>query len=278
MRNPGMPKGVTIAEMLIGLVIVGVIGMGVTRLVLAQTRFFEHQTAARNARNVSRSGLNQIVSDLRMLESSGGVVAASSNSITVRVPYALGVSCTQSTISVMPSDSATYAKGISGYAWRAANGTMTYQETGVSAPAIADASICTNAGITVLTSAGGKAVSIVPALPAAATLGTPLFLFRQIRYAFKNSLVVPGKIGLFRADLSLGGTEEEISAPFDASAKFRFYVNFTAAAQDSPPASLASLRGFELNLSGNSERAALGTGAVRKEPNVTGVFFKNRLN
>lgn len=266
------------AEMLVGLVVVGVIGMGVARLVVAQTRFFEHQSAARSARNVSRSGLNQIVSDLRMLESSGGVVTAASNSITVRVPYSLGVSCSQTAISLMPADSVSYIKGISGYAWRSTGGTMTYQETGVSAPTAMDASVCTNAGITVLTSAGGKAVSILPALPAPATVGTPLFLFRQIRYQFKSSLAVPGKIGLFRADLSLGGTEEEIAAPFDVSAKFRFYSSYTAPAQDAPPASLSSLRGFELNLSGNSERVAIGASAVRNEPNVTAVFFKNRLN
>jgi hypothetical protein len=256
-------------------VVVAIVGLGITKLITSQARFFATQAASRDARNVSRSSLNRIISDLRMVEASGGVVSASATAITVRVPYAIAVSCSQSVLSLLPADSAQYASGISGYAWRSTDGTMNYVESSVSVTN-SSATDCTTAGVTVLTSDGGKVISISPSLPMLATAGTPVLLYRRVRYEFKSSVAIPSATGLFRQAISPDSTEQEISSPFDSNARFRFFVGNSAVAQDSPPSDLSTIRGIELNLTGKSERAVAGDVASKKEAVVTAIFFKNR--
>lgn len=267
-------RGVTIPEVLIGLVVVAIIGLGITKLITSQARFFATQAAARDARSVARSSMNRIISDLRMVEANGGVVAASATSLTVRVPFAIAVSCDQSVLSLLPADSAQYAAGISGYAWRSELGVMTYQEASVTI-ANSASTACTDAGISVLTSDGGKVVSLSPALPVGATPGTPVLLYRRVSYEFKTSAAIPTANGLFRRPLLPDGTEEELSAPFEATAKFRYFVGNSSVAQDAP-SDLSSIRGVELQLTGVSERAVAGDVASKKEAVVTAIFFKNR--
>jgi hypothetical protein len=71
---------------------------------------------------------------------------------------------------------------------------------------------------------------------------------------------------------------EELSAPYDGSAKFRFFVGSSLVAQDAAPADLSTIRGIELNMTGMSERAPRGGVAKQKAPFITAVFFKNRLD
>lgn len=267
--------GVSIPEMLVGLVVVAIVGLGITKLITSQARFFATQAAARDARNVSRSTMNRIISDLRMVEASGGVVSASATAVTVRVPFAIGVSCDQTVLSVLPADSAQYAAGISGYAWRSDAGVMTYVDAGVTV-ATSTSTACTTAGVGVLTGDGGKLVAISPALPGGATPGTAVLLYRRVKYEFKTSTVVPTATGLYRQALSPDSAEQEISAPFQSSAKFRFFVGNSSVAQDNAPADLTTIRGLELNLTGVSERAVAGDVASKKEAVVTAIFFKNR--
>ncbi len=268
-------RGVSIPEMLVGLIVVAIVGLGITKLITSQARFFATQAAARDARNVSRSTMNRIISDLRMVEASGGVVSVSATAITVRVPFAMGVSCDQTVLSLLPADSAQYAAGISGYAWRNSAGVMTYVDAGVTVASSASAA-CTNAGISVLNGDGGKLVAVSPPLVAGATPGTPVLLYRRVRYQFKTSTAVPSAYGLFRQALSPDSAEQEIAAPFESGAKFRFFVGNSATAQDAAPNDLTTIRGFELNLTGISERAVAGDAASKKEAVVTAIFFKNR--
>lgn len=273
---PTHRRGVSIPEVLVGLVVVAIVGLGITKMITSQARFFATQSASRDARNVSRSTMNRIISDLRMVEATGGVVSASATAVTVRVPYALGISCDQSVLSLLPSDSAQYSSGVSGYAWRdATTGVMSYVESGVSATT-STSNACTVAGIGVLTSDGGALVAISPALPVAAAPGTPVLLFRRVRYEFKTSSAIPTATGLFRQALSPDSAQQEIATPFESGAKFRFFVGNSATAQDNPPNDLSTIRGFELNLTGVSERAVAGDVASKKEAVVTAIFFKNR--
>src|SRR5262249_14707283 len=119
-------QGFTLAEVIVAMVILAIIGTSLVRLLMSQSRFFEKQNASREARVVSRAALNLLLSELRMVETTAGVVAASSTSLTLRVPYAFGIVCGTSgavtTISMLPVDSVMNAEpGFSGYAWR--NGT-----------------------------------------------------------------------------------------------------------------------------------------------------------
>ena len=112
-------------------------------------------------------------------------------------------------------------------------------------------------------------------------LGTPVFLYRRIRYEFKASTSVPGKLGLYRTVIFPNGSEstEELVAPFAATARYRFFVvGSNDVAQDAPPAPLSDLRGIELHLDGMSETIIPGAQSAESAPFTTAVFFKNRIN
>jgi len=269
-------KGLTIAELIVGMVIFGIIGLALTRVMVTQARYFDHQKQGNLARNVSRGPLNRLVSDIRMVEAEGGVSSATGTAIVARVPYALGVVCssdaTGTTISLLPVDSAMYAEpGYSGYAWR--NGMAKYRYNMSGAISAGTLATCTAAGITTLSSQLAKVIRISPKLNDSATVGTPVFLLRNIKYEFKASTLVPGGIGLYRTVVS-----EELSAPFASDAAFKFFVGSALTAQSSPPANLSTLRGIELNMTGLSEKKPRQAIAQAPAPFVTAVFFKNRLN
>ena len=276
-------RGVSLAELLIGMVILAIVGMGLTKVMASQARYFDHQKTSNLARAVSRGPLNRVVSDLRMVEAAGGVISASATSIEMRVPYAMGVVCgpgptnTYTHISLLPVDSAMYsAPGYSGYAWRGGNGVYHYVNDNTTKE-VGTLSVCNNFGIKTLTSEGARIIRIMPKLDSAATYGTPVFLFRKIRYSFGPSTSVPGTTALFRTRMD-DNYVEELSAPYDGSAKFRFFVGSSLTAQNSPPSDLSTIRGIELNMTGLSERTPTGATQKKKAPFVTAVFFKNRLN
>jgi prepilin-type N-terminal cleavage/methylation domain-containing protein len=273
-------KGMSMSELLIGMVILAIVGMGLTQTLRSQARYFDHQKTGSLARAVSRGPINRVVSDLRMVESKGGMISATSSQIEVRVPYAMGVVCGTSNnsthVSLLPVDSAMYAApGYSGYAWRGGDGTYRYKEDNQTKD-IGTLTVCNDAQIGTLTASGAKVIRITPTLPDTASYGTPVFLYRKIRYSFAASGLVPGAIGLWRTRMETGQSEE-LSAPYDG-AKFRFFVGSSQNAQNDPPADISTIRGIELNMTGTSERAPSGGVAKQKAPFITAVFFKNRLD
>ena len=277
----GSRKGLSLTELIIGLVILAIIGLALTKTLQSQARYFDHQKTSNLARAVARGPINRVVSDLRMVEARGGMISASSTQIEVRVPYAMGVVCGPSGnsthISLLPVDSAMFfAPGYSGYAWRGGDGVYRYKEDNQTKD-VGTESVCIDAQILSLTASGGKIIRINPVLPDTASYGTPVFLYRKIRYSFAPSTMVPGTTGLYRTRME-NGQSEELSAPYDASAKFRFFVGANTTAQDAAPADLSKIRGIELNMTALSERAPSGDVAKQKAPFITAVFFKNRLD
>jgi hypothetical protein len=269
-------------ELIVGMVILAIVGMALSRILVSQARYFSHQKSANLARNVSRGPLNRVVSDLRMVEALGGVISASDTALLVRVPYAIGVVCatvsSYTHISLLPVDSAMYAgEGFSGYAWRGGDGVYHYMESGSPTVATGNPTICDDMLIGTLTADNAKIVKITPQLSDTASFGTPVFLFRRIKYEFKPSVAVPGMRGLFRTIMATG-TSEELAAPFDNASRFRFFVLSSTTAQDTPPGDLSTLRGVELLMNGMSEQIPSGSLAKTSAPFTTAVFFKNRLD
>ena len=273
-------RGMSLVELLVGMLMLAIIGMSMTKIMLSQARYYSHQKVSNAARNVSRGPLNRVVSDLRMVEARGGVVFASDTAIEMRVPYSMGIVCGTSGgthISMLPADSAMVAApGYTGYAWRGGNGVYRYKESS-HVKDVGTLSVCNANSVLTLTTQGAKVVRISPALPDTASVGTPVFLYRKIRYAFRNSAALPGTKGLFRTVVS-AGTTEELSAPYDATAKFRFFVASSTTAQAAAPSNLATLRGIEMQMPGMSEKIAKGSTGRYKSPFNTAIFFKNRLD
>lgn len=277
-------RGFTLIELMVGIVIFAIIGALFTKLLTVQGKFFDRQGMGNAARNVSRASLNRVVSDFRMIEATGGVIAASPTSLTLRIPFAIGVVCKAANggtaLSLLPVDSTTYANAsYYGYAWRNfQTGVYGYVESG-STRETGDPANC--ASVLITTVSGGKNVLVKPPVPAAAGLGTPVFLYSRIRYEFKASTAVPGKLGLWRTSITPNGNEstEELVAPFDNTARWAFFtINGGNVAQANPPAALSDIRGLELHLDGMSETVAPGQTTSEKAPFTTAVYFKNRIN
>jgi prepilin-type N-terminal cleavage/methylation domain-containing protein len=285
-------RGFTLIELLVGVVLFAIIGTLCTKLITTQGQFFDRQGMGNAARNVSRASLNRVVSDFRMVEATGGVVAATSTSLTVRIPFAIGVMCgtaagaTVTQLTLLPVDSTTYANatdpakgGVYGYAWRNfQTGAYSYVENPAT-EAPGDPAVCVAKNVTTVTN--GKVVQVSPVLPAGGGLGTPVFLYQRIRYEFKASTAIPGKLGLYRTVVAPGGGEssEELVAPFANTASWKFFtLTGGTVAQTAPPASLADIRGLELHLDGTSENIAATKSAPENATFTTAVFFKNRVN
>jgi prepilin-type N-terminal cleavage/methylation domain-containing protein len=275
-------RGFTLPELLVSMVILGIIGGALTKLFVSQSRFHDEQTQLRRARFVSRAAVNAAVSDLRMVEPTGGVVSAASRAITVRVPYALGIVCantaTQTTLALLPVDSSVYATaGFSGYAWRDTLGIYNYVEIGATVGPDNPAA-CVAANFTVLPKGGVVAVRppLPVTLPPRAAVGTTLLLFQRIAYEFKGSVALPGRLALWRTSVATGQADELV-APFDSSARFRFYVAGGDTAQTAVPTLLSAVRGLELDLSAQSERAPEGAARPKAARISTAVFFNNQL-
>jgi prepilin-type N-terminal cleavage/methylation domain-containing protein len=277
-------RGFTIIELLVGMVIFAIVGALFTQLLTVQGRFYDKQGMGNAARNVSRASLNRIVSDFRMIEASGGVIAATSTSLTVRLPYAIGMECADNGgfthLTLLPVDSTTYAlasPSFYGYAWRSSiTGAYTYVDgatlgTGVLAQ-------CTGQQVTPVPN--GRTVSVSPVAPIAAGLGTIIFLYERVRYEFKASTAVPGALGLYRTVLPQNGagTSEELVAPFANTAGWKFFVLNVAGAQTNPPALLTNIYGLELHLDGISETHVAAKATAETAPFTTAVYFKNRVN
>ncbi len=290
-------KGFTLVELLLSLIVTAIVGAALIRMVLSQAQFMDQQEAWRAARSVSRSGINRLLSDLRAVEATQGLEAAAAGGedITVRVPYAFGVICRTTanltTVSLLPVDATMFAApGYSGFAWRNAAGVYTYVP-GTALPVIpgtttdCDGALPAPFGITTLGSINGSpagqvanlahAAALPTAPPNGALVGSIVFMYRRVRYEFKNSAILPGRIGLWRTLVSTGGTEELV-APFANTARFNFYRLNNTVSEMAVPAQLGEVRGLELVLDGMSERAPSGTAAPKTTNVRTSVFFENR--
>jgi len=282
-------RGFTLAELLVSMLIVAIIGAAFTRLVIAQSRFFTREYGARNARAVARESMNLLLTDLRMVQDSGGVDSVSADGRTVRVivPYAFGLACgntaSATIVSLLPSDTSVMAIAkYAGYAWRNSAGRYTIVTppspqganniTVYGTPALCTGTGSGQAGISTLT-INGRSGQVLQLTPAAVGIAvrTPVFLWQEITYSFDSSAAFPGLYGLYRTPT--GGSRQELLAPFDSTARFKFYVPNQDTSQTTVPA-LSNIRGLDILLYGVSPK--LQSNGLRSMTKMTtAVFFKN---
>ncbi|MDE3151883.1 MAG: prepilin-type N-terminal cleavage/methylation domain-containing protein [Gemmatimonadota bacterium] len=280
--------GFTLAEILIAVVIIAIIGAAFTRLIIAQSRFFAREYGARTARAVARSSMNLMLTDLRMVQDSGGVDSVSSDGRAIRVivPYAFGMACGNSSsatvVSLLPTDTSALRLAVyGGWAWRSASTgrytivTPSAPLTGDAVAASSDPDKCTEssqANIQTLT-INGRSGQIVDLKPSATGIAAydPVFLWQKVTYAFDTSASFPGLYGLYRT--VSGGSTEEIMAPFASTARFQFYVPGVDTSEATVPA-LSSIRGVDILLNSLSPKPSNDGVRVEKDI-VTAVFFKN---
>jgi prepilin-type N-terminal cleavage/methylation domain-containing protein len=272
--------GFTLAEVMIALVLTGIIGAAVTSVFITQAQFYDRQEKIGSARGVSRGAMNVMLSEMRMLERVQGVDTASSTHLVLRVPYLMGITCGLSgglVIRHIPTDTTIMNANVySGYAWRDEDGVYQYRDVSNQAPTKdAGTATCTSAGIADIPGGGTVRVNSGEGSMEA---GLPVFLYMRVRYEFANSVAVPGQRALWRQTVR-NGVNEELVAPFSPNARFRFYINDSATAVDTPPAQnqLHTLTGIEIVMDGLSERPN-PDGTHEAVPHTTSIFFKNRLD
>ncbi|MBA4072041.1 MAG: hypothetical protein C0497_09440 [Gemmatimonas sp.] len=265
--------GFSLVELLITLVLVSIIGVAAGSMLMSQTRFYTRLSGQRDARSVTRNARNIIQTELSMVEAGGGVAGATNDSITVRMPYAWGVFCSSHTMMLLPVDSAMYAMAtFAGFAIKdiTADGVYAYTASST-APAAGTESNCTGTpAITAPTNGAYLSVS-----GSAGTAGAPMFLYQIITYKFAASTLFSGKRGLYRRVGT--GTAEELLAPFDTTAKFRYYNLNADVAQTAVPA-LANIRGVEVVLNAQSASRASSRTTPESASIKTAIFFRNRVD
>jgi prepilin-type N-terminal cleavage/methylation domain-containing protein len=284
---PRRRRGFSLAELLVAVVLLGIVGGALTRLVVDQMRFFDKVQVSRGARSAARNSMNVMLAELRMVQDSGGVtdIGVDNKSVTVNVPYRFGMFCGTaggiSTVSMLPADSATLAlASFAGYAWRGRlTGRYTVVATGTQPVVSSTPTRCTGtgvgeAGIATMTVNGrsGTIYDISPAIAATTTLGIPVFFYQSIKYSFEASSLYPGKIGLWRS--VNGGAAEELMAPFATTARFRYYQAGDDTSRTTAPA-LSDIRGLALVLTTEGARKPAGSTGETQSKMMTSVFFKN---
>ena len=294
MRYPriGGRAGLTLVELLVALTVTTIAGAALIQVMLAQNRASGNNEAWRVARAVSRGSLNRLLADLRVAEAEGTLDASTvdGRNITLRVPYAMGVACNTTlpmAVTMLPVDNTQWsAARFAGFAWRD-NTTSAYRyrtssTNGATIFTPGTGSVCTTAGITTLpASAGGGTAGRVVNLNASTigsgspSIGMNVFVYQQVRYRFMPSFALPGRVALFRQVLN-GGPNEELAAPFDSTARFRFYVVGSDVAQDGVPFPRSNTRGIEIHLDGQSEAVPVGGTDYKRMGLTTSIFFKNR--
>lgn len=269
-------RGFTLVELLVAMVVASLLGVGLTRMLISDSRFVGRQDAMLSARATARAAMNVMAVELRMVGDSG-LVAAAPESVTVRVPYAFGMSCRTSgaTIyaSLMPLDSLVFATAApGGISWRGTIGDFAVvpTKTLTIAPST-DSTFCQADSIRVVPGGALVTMSNVPATSVPPS-GSIVYAYQLITYRFAPSGDLPGRIALWRDD---GTTNEEIAVPFDASAGFGFLVGVNLVPQAMPPADLSTVRGLELRLVGASEATAPGVAGYETFDLTTQVPFAN---
>ncbi len=273
--------GFVLAELLVALIIAAIIGVALTQLIISQSRLVALQGGIMQARGAARAALNVMAGDLRMVSDSG-LVAATPDSITVRVPYAFGVACSQSggttIVSLLPADSATFfSASLSGYAWRDSTGSYEFVQPATLANPNSALTACTGLTppITTLSTPAWPARAVALSPNAVATPpGAVVYLYQLLRYAFAPSAQLPGRIALWRTVLATG-QRSELVAPFDTSAAFQFLIGTALTPSATPPTDLTTVYGLKLVLVAASEQAPEGRTAPMTFDITSNVLFRN---
>src|SRR5690606_5682159 len=108
--------------------------------------------------------------------------------------------------------------GYSGYAYRTSETSYQYVDRN-SVPTAGTNASCTDNGVAVLP---GSRVLNVPLGQSGLKTGRPVLLFQRVSYVFRESTLVPGRIGLWRRVHHTNAVVEELGAPFAATAGFGY--------------------------------------------------------
>lgn len=269
-------RGFTLVEVLIAMVVMSILATALTRILLSDSRFVSRQEALLTARQTARAAMNVMSVELRMVSDSG-LLAAASDSVMVRVPYVFGIGCdiggaAGRVVSLMPADSFMYANAVNaGLARRRSDGTYEFTSP-ITLSTPGDGTKCTSQGIQLVPD--GMTSNVLPT--AAVDLGDIFYLYQLVTYRFMPSAGMPGRRALWRR--TGVAAYEELAAPFDSTARFRFLVGPNLAVTDVPPMDLRTVNGLELHIVAESYDPPRGQTQYQDFELPVQVVFLNKAN
>lgn len=275
-------RGFTLAELLIGTIVMGILGVALTRMLIGDSRFVSKVEAMMNARQSARAAMNVMGTELQMV-SEGGLIAATRTSIRVRAPYAFGTLCDRRWDGsnwiryavLVPTDSLWYNTAqANGLAWRDRSGDYTFMGVGGvgSAPAVRS-NLCTDSGIRLPDATYDGQFIQMRITDDTLVVSDVFYLYQDVRYRFSTSVDIAGRLGLWRQ--RSGDSWYELLAPFDPASEFRFYIAASDTSRIGPPADLTTVTGLELRLVGASEVTPVGSASPPAFEIRTRVNFLN---
>ncbi len=275
-------RGFTLTELIIAAVVMAILGAALARILLNNSRFVSRQEAMMEARATARAAMQVMVAELHMV-GDGGLLAASRDSVALRVPYAFGMLCrttgSNTTASLMPYDSLMFASAAPDSIAIRNDTTGLYTTLRVtSLSAAPTAGNCTADSIRVVP--GGRLTGLTITGGGGTARSKLLFYLSQsVTYKFMTSVDVPGRRGLWRRVGT--GAYEELAAPFDTAATFAFLrgplMQVSTTAPTSAASSRDSVRGLELRLTGASINPPQGASAPQTFDLRTRVAFMNKV-
>jgi len=273
--------GFALVELLVALLIAGIIGIALARLIINQARFIGVQDGMMRARSAARAALNVMQDELRMVSDSG-LRAASQDSITVRVPFLFGIACGYTSgrtiVSELPADSAAVAGAVaSGMAWRDSLGSWRFVEPATLASGAPGGSCWSNSPVIQVIGTSGWSARMGTGSGTAPTVNAPVYFYQLVTYRFGPSVDQPGKRALWRV-VPGASLNEELVAPFDTSARFEFLVGSVLTSQTTPPGNLESVLGVRVRLIALSDQVPQGRVAPLKFDLTTSLQFRNHVN
>jgi prepilin-type N-terminal cleavage/methylation domain-containing protein len=239
--------GVTLVELMVVLVILGLVGAVIMRVVLRQQRFYAGAAEISSERADLRDLATALPTDLRGISSVGGdIYAMSDSSIDFRLPLGLSTVCVLGvglTSVVIPPASLASRSGVT--TWTTApvlgDSVLIYDEGATSgigddvwrpykisgAPTAASCPNATKFTSTAAEAAAGINLPLSAALPATTPQGSAMMFFRHAHYGL--FLTTSGKTMLGYYDCPAGacGTITPIAGPFLPYANTGSGVQFT---------------------------------------------------
>ena len=281
-------SGFSLLELLVAMVVTAVLGMALVRTMMFSNRYVNRLEYGREARGTVRAALNLASSELRMVSANTGIETATVTSLTLRVPFRVGLACTSTAgipgvlvATFMPADTsiAGSSLGYNGFGHLQSTGEYAYVNSSFT-PTTGANSSCTLPPAS-LSLVPGSAVLVTTGVSLATPIApaTPVILWRRVRYAFAPSVVNPGRTAFWRHQLDNNNAiilSEELAAPLHERSRFGFFINNDRVSSDTLPTALADLRGIELRLSGESARIARGTTQAEQSRLRMSIFFLNR--
>lgn len=241
--------GVTLAELMVVLVIMGLVGAVIMRVVLRQQRFYAGAADISSERADLRDIATAIPTDLRGISSVGGdIYAMSDSAIDFRLPMGLSTICVLGgglTSIIVPPATLASRSGVTSWTTAPVSGdsVLIYDEgasTGIAddtwkpykitgAPTAGSCPTTTKFTSTSAEAAAGLSLPLSAALTAATPVGSTVMFFRRAHYGLYLTASGKTMLGYFDCPAGTCGAVSPIAGPFlpyavtGSGVQFKYY-------------------------------------------------------